>query len=224
MGPSVRRVDDVGRRLLCLLHESSLTLTHHGVRVLGQFGNEVGVVLQHPIHQGSESLRPRAGSHRGLRLLHQALHVASRLGHQFGREPDIAPQFHIGLNEFQKRLDHFGWYEIGLHVRLHHRTSCGDPKSGNSGRHLGGKKAMPVSLRCQGRPSLVIVNAWIGGLDRLLTQHEPLVISSFGAARCAHEGDRRDNERGHEGTDLGLHQCSFRDDVRLPLRNGSTKA
>jgi len=43
MGPSVRRVDDVGRRLLCLLHESSLTLTHHGVRVLGQFGNEVGV-------------------------------------------------------------------------------------------------------------------------------------------------------------------------------------
>ena len=59
--------------------------------------------------------------------------------------------------------------------------------------------------------------AWIGGLDRLLAEHEPLVISSSGAAHGAHEGDGRDNERGHQGVDLRLHRRSFQDRiVRLP--------
>jgi len=162
MGPSVRRVDDVGRRLLCLLHESSLTLTHHGVRVLGQFGNEVGVVLQH--HQGSEGLRPREGSRRGSRLLHQAfmLPISSNISSGEARPCSTVPYW---PEEAQERLDHFGWYETGLHVRLHHRTSCGDPKSGNSGRHSGGKKAMPVSLRCQGRPAQSNPQTWTLAVD-----------------------------------------------------------
>ena len=55
-------------------------------------------------------------------------------------------------------------------------------------------------------PSLLIVHAWIGGLDRLLAEHEPLVSSS-GASYSAHEDDGRDHEKGHQSEDLDLHFC-----------------
>src|SRR5688572_27449498 len=50
------------------------------------------------------------------------------------------------------------------------------------------------------------LQAWTGGVERLLAEHEPFVSSS-GASCCAHQTDSRGHEQGRQRGHLDLHFC-----------------
>jgi hypothetical protein len=113
------RLDDAIGSLLRLPEKRRLPLAHHLHCALAKFRQELGVVLQHPLHQ----LGVRAGVHelhcRCRALLKQLTRIRRGMRRHLWRGRKLGQQIHVGLDEFEERL------RLGLHDVVLHGDSFG---------------------------------------------------------------------------------------------------